>query len=157
MNRALVDTNILLDAAMPARPDHEAALLLLDEIAYAELEGIIAATSLKDVYYILSKYYGEPHARSFAKAALDAFEISVVDDVICRNAAASDEPDFEDGIVRACAESSGADFILSRDGDAFRTSRIRRLSARDYVDLFCDVKESALDALRDEPGSESAE
>ena len=75
---------------------------------------------------------------------MDAFGVVAVDESLCRHAIVSDEPDFEDGIVRACAESVGADFIVSRDARAFRTARIRRLSAQEYVDLFCGVEEVEL-------------
>ena len=143
-NRVLIDTNIILDAAMSERPGWAAATLLLDEIAYGETTGLVVATSLKDIYYVLAKYAGEPAARSFTAAALDALEVVAVDEAICRAAASSNEPDFEDGIVRACAESADVDFIISRDESAFRRSKIKRVTAQEYLDLFCDVAEVRL-------------
>lgn len=139
--KALLDTNILLDAAMSERPGWEAATLLLDEVAYGSLEACIAATSLKDAYYVLAKYMGEEAAREYVEAAMDAFHLMPVDEAVCRSAIESGEPDFEDGIVRACAESVGADFIISRDEGAFLKANVRKLSAREYVDLFCETEE----------------
>ena len=142
MNRtALIDTNIILDAAMSERPGRAAATLLLDEIAHGALTGYVTALSLKDVYYILTKYFDEPSAREFVAAALDAFEILPIDESICRIAIASDEPDFEDGLIRASAEVAPVDFIISRDERAFRRSTIKRMSAQEYVDAFCDTAE----------------
>ena len=89
---------------------------------------------------MLTKYAGEPAARSFISSALDAFETVPVDELVCRSAAKSNEPDFEDGIVRACAENAHADFIISRNAAAFRRSKIKRVTAREYLDLFCDVE-----------------
>lgn len=143
--KALIDTNIILDAAMSERPDWAYAVMLLDEIAYGKLVGYIAATSLKDVYYVLCKYFGEPAAREFVAAAIDAFTIIGVDGALCRASICSNEPDFEDGVIRACAEQEGVDFIISRDEKAFLKSSIKRLSARDYVELFCEYEEIALD------------
>lgn len=143
--RVLLDTNILLDAAISERPDWQYAVMLLDEIAYGKLDAGIAATSLKDVYFVLGKYADEQAARQFVRAALDAFTIVDVNAALCRAAAFSDEPDFEDGIIRACAELEGVDFIISRDEAAFTKSPIKRLSAREYVDMFCDVAEVGLD------------
>jgi len=140
MNRKVfIDTNVLLDACMGERPGWQWATMLLDEIAYGKLDGCIAATSLKDAYYILGKYAGEPAAREFVFAALDAFEVIGVDGSLCRTAATSDEPDFEDGIIRACAERAGVSFIISRDEGAFHKSAIKRLSAQDYAKLFCET------------------
>lgn len=140
----LIDTNIILDAAMCERDGWSAATLLLDEISYGKLEACVASTSLKDVYYILSKYGGEPFAREYTKAALDAFDLASVDEEICRIAVGSNEPDFEDGIIRACAEHKEVDFIISRDTEAFKASAIKRLSPQDYIDLFCEVEEISL-------------
>lgn len=58
--------------------------------------------------------------------------------------ALSDEPDFEDGIIRACAEAAGADFIISRDERAFARSPIKRLSAQEYIDLFVPTETERL-------------
>ncbi len=143
-NRVLIDTNIILDAAMSERQEWPEATLLLDEIAYGTTTGLIVATSLKDAYYVLTKYAGEPAARSFVSSAMDAFEIIAVDDLICRSAARSDEPDFEDGVVRTCAEKAHADFIISRDAAAFSRSKIKCITAREYLDLFCDVETASL-------------
>ena len=117
--------------------------MLLDEAAYGELDILITSTSLKNIYCALTKYADELTAREFVDAALDAFTVVAVDDSICRMAARSNKPVFEDGIVRACAERMRVDFIISRDEKAFLHSPIKRLSARDYVDLFCDVKQAA--------------
>ena len=37
---------------------------------------------------------------------------------------------FEDGLVRACAELSGADFIITRDEDALRALKVKALRLR---------------------------
>ena len=139
--KVFLDTNILLDAAMSERPDWAYAVMLLDEIAYGHIDGMIAATSLKDCYYILCKYAGESPARDFVRACLDLFEVCELDAATCRMAVNSNEPDFEDGLIRACAERENATFVISRDEKAYRRSAIKRLSARDYVELFCERDE----------------
>ena len=134
----LLDTSIILDMALPGRPEHEAAVLLANEVAdNVQLSAYVAATSLKDAYYVLSRGGNEAPARQYIRQAIDFFELAAVDADICRLASASDEPDFEDGIIRACAERVGVDYIISRDAGAYARSAIRRLSAREYVDLFC--------------------
>ena len=47
----------------------------------------------------------------------------------------SDEPDFEDGIIRACAELNGADFIITRDKAAFAHSKVRSVTAAEYLEI----------------------
>jgi predicted nucleic acid-binding protein len=139
--KLLLDTNILLDAAMSERPDWAYAVMLLQEFAYGRAEGFVAATSLKDVYYVLTKYSNEKEARKYILDAMELLNVISVDAATCQLAARSNEPDFEDGIVRACAENAQVDIIISRDEAAFKKSKVRRLSAKEYVDLFCDVVE----------------
>ena len=47
----------------------------------------------------------------------------------------SDEPDVEDGIVRATAELMGAEAIITRDDAAYKTSRVPSMTAREYCML----------------------
>ena len=145
MNRKLlVDTNIFLDVAIDSREEHVPGLLLWDEFLYGEIEGYVAATSLKDVYYILGKYEGESRSRDFIEAILKIFQVVPVDALVCKTAIRSNEPDFEDGIVRECAESIPVDFIISRDKSAFGRSYIKCLTAQEYLDFFCDIEEIEL-------------
>lgn len=145
VKKLLIDTNILLDAAIASRAEWAAATILLEEIAYGRAEGYLAASSLKDVYYVLTKYCDEASARKFISALTDLCEIVAVDASVCKIAMTSNEPDYEDGVIRACAESLPVDFIISRDKKAFKHSTIRRLSAQDFLDIFSDVEKIDFD------------
>ena len=139
----LIDTNILLDAAMSERPDHGYAIMLFDEAVYSGLAIYVSATSYKDVYYVLSKYASEPDSRSYIANLLKITKPIAVDAACMQIAITSNEPDFEDGIVRACAERQSVDAIISRDNGAFAHSAIPAYSAKEYVELFCDTVEVA--------------
>ena len=119
-SKVLLDTNVMLDLAL-ARPEgFDAAAAIAEAVAYEEVVAYVCATSLKDLYYILSKAMGEKDARTYIKAVMDDFIICSVDYALCRQAADSDEPDFEDGLVRACAENAREHFrdsaFLNRPG-----------------------------------------
>lgn len=143
-HRLLLDTNILLDAALPNRPDRRAACLLLEKVIYQNIKGYVCATSLKDFYYVLTKASTEPDARKYLSVILDFFEVISVDVPLCKIALTSNEPDFEDGLVRAAAESIPVDFLISRDTTAFERSPIKRLTAQEYIDLFDEAEEVSL-------------
>ncbi len=131
-DNALFDTNVLLDCAIQGRPGHDDAVALLDEIIAGRLVPYACATSLKDVYYVLTKHMGERDARRYVAALLDAYRICPVDRQICQSAIQSDEPDFEDGVIRSCAENVPVDVILTRDASAFASSPVRAMSPRAY-------------------------
>ena len=131
--KALLDTNIILDMAMPERPCHGEALMILDSIECKQIDAFVCATSLKDVYYILTEYMGEQNAREYVRAVAEVFDIASVDKANIDRALNSNEPDFEDGIIRACAELHDVDYIISRDQAAYEKSPVKRLDAGKYA------------------------
>ena len=130
----LLDTNILIDAAVPGREQHVFASMLEEEAAYGGLKVYVAATSLKDAYFLIKAETDEAFAREYIQCLLRLYSPAPVDAFVCEQAAYSNEPDFEDGIIRACAESVGADYIISRNLKAFKHSTVKRLNAQEYIE-----------------------
>lgn len=92
-------------------------------------EAIVPASSLKDAYYILCRWHGsEADARRDVREFRDFFGAAPLTASILDWAFGSDEPDLEDGIVRAFAEECGAVAIVTRDESAFRSSPIPAMS-----------------------------
>ena len=74
-SKVLLDTNVMLGLAL-ARPEgFDAAATIAEAVAYEEVVAYVCATSLKDLYYILSKAMGEKDARTYIKAVMDDFII----------------------------------------------------------------------------------
>ncbi|PAU69922.1 PilT protein domain-containing protein [Bifidobacterium italicum] len=134
--RLLLDTNILLDYVVPDRPHSEAAATLVQLAAHGHARICVTPGSLKDLYYIAGKSIGELLTRQYIEAFLDLFVVLTVDQELCALAIRSDEPDFEDGLVRAAAEVHHIDFIITRDRAAFQRSTVRSMSSDEYVRLF---------------------
>lgn len=136
MHRLLLDTNVLIDCIDPKRPDHQAARRILERCNGEGDMGIASSHSLNDAYYIMSRLYDEQAARAGIRALADLVVIGPIGAEETLIALDSDEPDFEDGLVRACAELNDVDFIITRDAAAFERSTIRRLTAEEYLRLF---------------------
>lgn len=134
MSKLLLDTNILLDIIHTERPESDEAFEVVRLCNGGGDIGFMSSLSLKDVYYVLSKYDGERLARRYVLDLMGLFAIVPVGAEECDIAIHSNEPDFEDGLVRAAAELEGIDFILTRDKDAFRGSRVRSLTCAEYLD-----------------------
>jgi predicted nucleic acid-binding protein len=125
--KLFADTNFLLDFASRQRADHDAAMSLGDMIAAGMYDAAICASSLKDVYYILRKDYTDSERRDFIDAMTQLFEVLPLDPESCTAALKSDEPDYEDGIIRAVAEKWEADYIVTRDAGGFTRSFIPKI------------------------------
>ena len=128
MDSVVLDTNVLLDFLMETRPGHTDTVLLFDQLGAGGVATYVVATSLKDLYYITGRLQGKEAAHRSVESLLATMGILPVDEHCCRWAFACDEPDFEDGIIRAAAEIARVDYIISRDASAFVGSLVPRLS-----------------------------
>ena len=133
MCRLMIDTNILIDAMIDDRPQTNEAVELLDRCNGWGEFGMASALSFKDVYYIIQRSKGERFARASVESLMGLVAVAAVDGEVGDEALRSNEPDFEDGISRACAELNGAYFIITRDKDAFANSKIRSVTASEYL------------------------
>ena len=131
----MLDTNALLDLAVPSRPGSSEAVALLGRIDEGLDEGVVSATSLKDFYYVMQKYSSESSARGFVRLFMAILNVLPVDAGVCTCALDSGEPDFEDGIIRAIAENEKVDFIIARDEGAFAKSRVKAVPASVFLEM----------------------
>lgn len=135
-SKLLLDTNVLIDYTVEARPDHEYAVELMHRIAQSSIAGYVTSGSLKDFYYLCKRPLGEPACRELIKQFLVLVTVLPVGQDECHDSAYSDEPDFEDGLIRAVAERHDMDFIITRDTGAFAHSTVKNMTARQYFTLF---------------------
>lgn len=126
----LFDTNALVYWVNPSSPMHEEVSSLVFR-AVSENCAIFAVTSsLDDVYYALHSHYtDEANARASVREIAEVFDLVDLTDLLVFDALDSNEPDYEDGIIRAAAEALQVKAIISYDKKAFRGSSIPRLSA----------------------------
>ena len=135
-SQLLLDTNVLIDYMIPDRPEHGLAEKLVASLAAGQDSGFVCAGTLKDCYYICGKYIGEGPCRELIRQFLVMFDVLALGPDECLTAAYSDEPDFEDGLIRAVAEGNDMDFIITRDAKAFQRSTVKSLAAGEYLSLF---------------------
>lgn len=135
MCRLLIDTNVMLDSVLSGRPGTDDAREVINLCNGGGELGMGCALSFKDVYYIATKIHGEPWARNAVNRLMGVLVVAPVDAEVLDVASRSNEPDFEGGIVRACAELNGADFIITRDRAAFAKSKVRAVTAAEYSEI----------------------
>ena len=139
--KILLDTNILLDAHLPGRSESKWAFMLLDCIMQHEINACVCPLSLKDAYYILCEFQNEPMARQAIANLTRFIDVVSVDKAVVEDALGSNEPDFEDGIIRSCAEFYNVNFIITRNEAAYKASMVKALSSKEFLKNFCDVNE----------------
>lgn len=133
--RVLFDTNVLLDILDPNRPSSAYARLAMEYCNGGGDMGLVHAGQLKDVAYILRKKLNAAAARKAVSYLLDYFVVLPLENEATWLASKSDEPDFEDALVRAAAELNDVEFILTRDAAAFKSSMVRAITCKEYLDI----------------------
>ncbi|MDR2929459.1 MAG: PIN domain-containing protein [Propionibacteriaceae bacterium] len=128
MVKVVLDTNVILDAVESARPEHDAAILVIDRLLVEDAQISVVATSLEDIYYILSRRSSPALARRIIEELVDVFAVLPVDAECCRLALESTEADVEDGLIRAAAEIAAVDYLVTRDRQAFVGSLVPSIS-----------------------------
>lgn len=115
MTKALIDTNVVLDALAardPFRKDAEQIFLLAAEEAF---QGYITANSLTDIYYLVRKNTTEAVAREAIRNLLHLFAVVDTSGKDCEKALDSPIKDYEDALITECAKKAGVDLIVTRD------------------------------------------
>ena len=134
MSRLLFDTNVLLDLVDERRPQSQEAVLSIERCNGGGDMGLVTPMSLKDAYYVLETAYDKRTARHCIDLLAGLLVVAPFGAEECDLALRSDEPDFEDGLIRACAELNGVDVILSRDAKAFVGSKVPAMTCTEYLE-----------------------
>ena len=134
MSKVLIDTNIWVDVVLNRPQFVEASKGALMACLEDGDEMLVAATSLKDVFYFASKSAGTDSGYRAVELILDIATPAQVDAVVCRNALSLEKPDYEDGIVAACALAEEAETIITRDERAFDGLGIEKCSPGEFLE-----------------------
>lgn len=135
--RALLDTNVVLDAIAAREPFCADAQRLVRLAAKDRFEGCVTAKAITDIYYICRKSLSDAQAREAIQNLLDVFTVLDVRGADCEAALALPVKDFEDAVVMACAHREKLDCIVTRDA-LFLTeaSEARILSPSTFLQIF---------------------
>ncbi|HIW75601.1 MULTISPECIES: PIN domain-containing protein [Gordonibacter] len=133
MNSVLVDTNVWVDIVLK-RPDFVedslgAVMVCIDK----GVRLLVVGTSVKDVFYWAAKSAGADAGYRALDLLFSIADIAAVDDPVCKQALTLEKPDYEDGIIAACAQVEQVDAILSRDAAAFNTRAIPKFTPTELI------------------------
>ncbi len=136
MSSLLFDSNALVYWTYRDSPYHDEVSRLLRH-ALKEKGSIYAlSSSLNEIYYALHNHYmDEVDARGSIREIAEVFDLVDLTGPIVFDALYSDEPDYEDGLIRAAAEALQVDAIISYDTKAFKRSDIPTLTAKEALAL----------------------
>lgn len=131
--RVLIDTNVLIDYMTHREQFFDEAKKIIGLCADNKIKGYIAAHSITDSFYIMRKY-----PLDISRTLLNEMcrVMSVVGIDYERLIAAINNlrfDDIEDCLQSVCAQSCGAECIITRNLEDFKGSEITAISPRDFL------------------------
>ena len=134
MNKVMIDTNIWVDVVLnrPAFVENSKGALMacIEE----GIEMLVPATSLKDIFFFATRSAGSDAGYRSIALLLDVSTPVQVDSIVCDKAQHLEKPDYEDGIVSACALIEKADAIITRDEGSFNNLGIPKYSPESFLE-----------------------
>jgi len=122
--KVLFDTNIILDVFLERQPFSEHAAYLLSKVERSEIDGLLCATTITTIYYLLSKNLEKKKAAKSIDSLMALFEIAPVNRLVIENALNSKFTDFEDSVLHESARHAGAEYIVTRNIRDFKNAKI---------------------------------
>ncbi|GIK54992.1 MAG: PIN domain-containing protein [Chloroflexi bacterium] len=133
--RILVDLNIAVDVVQGRQPFYTQSALVMDAVANQEVEGLLAAHSITNLFYIVSRLANRQTAVTTIADLLNSFRVATVDDQVIRTAQALSWKDFEDAVQMAAALNANLDYIVTRNPQDFETQPVPVLTPAAFLTL----------------------
>lgn len=142
MTSLLFDANALIYWVHPDSAHHDEISCLMDEVLLNQGSLYALSSSLNEVYYVLHRHYmEETEARESIRDIAETFDLVDLTGLFVFESIDSDEPDYEDGLIRVAAEELQADAIISYDKTAFKSSFVPKMTAVEACGKFFQKSE----------------
>ena len=134
--KALIDTNIIIDALQTRNGFFDDAQNVLIAAANGEYKGIIASNAILDIYYIIHRYTKDDYkTRNYISKILTIFDVCDTTSKCIEDALMSKIHDYEDAVMSETAYDIDADYIITRNIKDYRESRVKAIEPQDFLML----------------------
>ena len=127
--KAILDTNIVVDVLQRREPWFQDGAVIFRAIANKQVEGCLTAKQITDLHFFSRKQFkGEENvdvkARQIIGKLLAIFSLIDTLGIDCQNALGNENGDYEDAVLIESAVRAGADCIVTRNPEHFKTSTV---------------------------------
>ena len=134
IQRAMLDTNVVVDFMLKRPGFAENAEKIFDKIDSGVFVGCISSSAVTDVYFIVENKTNPEYAREKMELLYRSLQIMPVIRETIREALDSGMPDFEDAVQAAAAQDFGIDIVVTRDKTGFIDSTLRGYSPEEFLE-----------------------
>lgn len=129
--KVLIDANIVLDYLL-RRDEGNYAEQIIEKCYNGSIIGYIAFHSISIIWYILEKNKVE-NRRDMIYNICDILEVVSISNEDIKKAIKWEEfKDFEDCLQEICAETIGADYIITNNVGDFKLANIKAIVAKEF-------------------------
>ncbi len=121
---ALIDTNVILDVLLGSEPHVSDSAAVVASVETGHCRGLLCATTVTTIHYIARRQLGNHESLDRLADLLSIFGVAAVNEAVIRTATISNMPDFEDAVLHEAARQAGADCIVTRNVEDFRSAQI---------------------------------
>ncbi|WP_457641825.1 type II toxin-antitoxin system VapC family toxin [Persephonella sp.] len=133
--RILIDTNVILDLLLDREPFSKNAAKLISQIEKGKLTGLLCATAITTIYYLISKTLSKEEADKSLDLILSLFEIAPVNRIVLETAKDLKFKDFEDAVIYSSAIHSNVDAVITRNTKDFKMKEIPIYEPEEFLKI----------------------
>lgn len=133
--RVLLDTNVIIDVLAKREPFYRDALMVLRYSEMGRITGIITASCVTDIMYILRKYLQTPQLRKSVQSLVSILNVCDVTKEDILQAFALEMADYEDALQAQCASKSDTQYVITRNTKDFANSPIKAIEPHKFLAL----------------------
>lgn len=133
--RVLLDTNVIIDVLAKREPFYRDALMVLKYSEMGRITGIITASCVTDIMYILRKYLQTPQLRKSVQSLVSILNVCDVTKEDILQAFALEMADYEDALQAQCASKSDTQYVITRNTKDFANSPIKAIEPHKFLAL----------------------
>jgi hypothetical protein len=131
--KLMFDLNVVLDVIENRTPHVEYSSIVVSEVLYHNIEGILPGHGLTTIYYLIAKGKDTCIANQKIDWLLAHFDVVSADKALFVRARSLASNDFEDSVVAVLADVSGCDYIVTRNEPDFEHSPVLAITPEDFV------------------------
>lgn len=134
--KALIDTNVIVDALTSREPWKESAEKIFLMAANRVMDAYITASSATDIYYLVRKYlHSAEQAKQVMGKLYSLMGILAVTGDECIDALASAVSDYKDAVIERAAVKTGIDYIVTRNMKDYQGGMVKAILPDDFIAL----------------------
>ena len=136
IKKVFIDTDIILDVALSREPFFKNSKMILVMAENNIIIGNISSNCIANIYYILRKVGGDSIARKFILGLVKYITVITIDHQNVLDALKSKFSDFEDALQNYSAIEQQCEYIVTRNINDYKNSKLKVVSPEDFIKLF---------------------